>query len=382
MKNSENPKILYVGSPPLFTKGASAIHMMKMCQAMKGMGLNVELIFPDYDKSRDIFEYYGIKEKFKIKTIPFTNIPGRQGVHGLASSIYCLFKKGSFDIVITRNIVFAYIATKWFGIPTIYDAHHPLVNGGARWMFNGFKNSDNLKRFTTNSKGLAEIYLKEGLDEKKLVVAHNGVDLENFKISETKEQLRKDLGIPEDKLIICYCGNTYKGRGIELLISAAENYKNFYFLVVGGLREDNERYEKTVNSKKISNFELKGFVSHSLVPKYLLASDILVIPYTNEVTIKGGTNASRFTSPIKLFEYMAAGKPILSSELPTILEILEDGKTASLFEPGNSDSFCEKLDNLLDNPEYMSTLSKNASNKVEEYTWEARVKKLIKIPFL
>ncbi len=382
MKKTENLKILYVGSPPLFSKGASAIQMMEMCQAMKGMGLNVELIFPDYDKSRDIFDYYGIKDKFKIKTIPYTDIPGRQVVHGFASSIYCFFKKGSYDIVVTGNIVFAYFATKWFGIPTIYDAHHPLVNGAARWMFNGFKNSDNLKRFTTNSKGLADIYLREGLDEKKLVVAHNGVDLKSFENSETQEQLRKELRLPGDKKIVCYCGNTYSGRGIELLISAAEKYKNLHFLVVGGLREDNEKYEKTINSKKINNFELTGFVSHSSVPKYLLASDILVIPYSREITIKGGTNASQFTSPMKLFEYMAAGKPILSSALPTILEILEDGKTAALFEPENMDSFCDKLDKLLDNPEYMNTLSKNASYKVEEYTWEARVKKIIKIPFL
>jgi len=382
MKKTDILKILYVGSPSLFSKGASAIHMMKMCQAMKGMGLNVELIFPDYDKSRDIFEYYGINEKFQIRTIPFTDIPGRQVFHGFASSIYCLLKKGSFDIVITRNIVFAYFATKLFGIPTIYDAHHPLVNGGAKLMFKGFKDSDNLIRFSTNSRGLAEIYLKEGLDENKLVVAHNGVDLERFKIVESQEQLRKELELPLDKKIICYCGNTYRGRGIELLITAAENYKDIHFLVVGGLKEDNEKYEKEVNSKKLNNFELKGFVSHSSVPKYLLASDILVIPYSHEITIKGGTNASEFTSPIKLFEYMAAGRPILSSALPTILEILEDGKTASLFEPGNMYSFCEELDKLIVNPDYMKTLSKNASNKVKEYTWEARVKKLIKNPFL
>jgi len=382
MKKTESMKILYVGSPPLFSKGASAIHMMKMCQAIKGLGINVELLFPDYDKKRDIYEYYGIKDRFKIKTIPFTNIPGRQVVHGFLSSIYCYIKKGSFDLVVTRNIVFTYFATKWFAIPTIYDAHHPLVNDAARWMFNSFKDSDNLKRFTTNSKGLADIYLKEGLDEKKLVVAHNGVDLERFEISETNEELKKELGLPLDKKIVCYCGNTYSGRGIELLISAAEKYKELHFLVVGGLSEDNKKYELAANSKNIKNFELAGFVPHSSVPRYLKASDVLVIPYSGEITIKGGTNAAGFTSPIKLFEYMAAGKPILSSALPTILEILEDGKTASLFEAGNFDSFCSKLEVILDSPEYSKTLSENSSYEVLEYTWEARVKKILKIPFL
>lgn len=381
MTRTEKPNVLYVGSPPLFSKGASAIHMMKMCQAMKGMGINVELLFPDYDKSRDIFDYYGIKDKFKMRTIPFTNIPGRQVVHGFLSSLYGLFNKSSFDIVVTRNIVFTYFATNWFGIPTIYDAHHPLVNGAARWMFSRFKDSDNLIRFSTNSGGLAEIYLKEGLNEKKLVVAHNGVDLERFENSETREQLRTDLGLPGNKTIVCYCGNTYSGRGIELLIDAAERYKELHFLVVGGLDEDNQRYAALAGSKKINNFELTGFVAHSSVPKYLLASDILVIPYSGEITIKGGTNAAEFTSPIKLFEYMAAGKPILASGLPTIREILEDKKTGSLFEPENIESFSKNLDQLLDNPGYMKTLSENSSSKIREYTWEARVRKILKIPF-
>ncbi len=381
MTKTEKPNVLYVGSPPLFSKGASAIHMMKMCQAMKGMDINVELLFPDYDKSRDIFDYYGIKDKFKIRTIPFTNIPGRQVVHGFLSSLYCFFNKGSYDIVVTRNIVFTYFATKLFGIPTIYDAHHPLVNGAARWMFNSFKNSDNLKRFTTNSGGLAEIYLKEGLNEKKLVVAHNGVDLARFYISESREQLRKELGLPENKTIVCYCGNTYRGRGIELLIDAAERYKELHFLLVGGLDEDNERYAGSAVSRNIKNFELTGFVAHTSVPKYLLASDILVIPYSGEITIKGGTNAAEFTSPIKLFEYMAAGKPILASGLPTIREILEDKKTALLFEPENIESFCNNLDQLLGDSHYLKTLSENSLYKIREYTWEARVRKILKIPF-
>ena len=247
---------------------------------------------------------------------------------------------------------------------------------------NSFKDSENLKRFSTNSKGLADIYLNEGLDNNKLLVAHNGVDLERFKNSKIQRQLREELGLPQDKKIICYCGNTYSGRGIELLINAAEKFENLYFLVVGGLKEDNEIYEREIELKKIKNFDVTGFVNHSIVPEYLLASDILVIPYSYEITIKGGTKASQFTSPIKLFEYMAAGKPILSSALPTILEVLEDNKTASLFEPENLDSFCKKLDKLLDNPKYSETLAKNASKKVEEYTWEARVSKLLKNPFL
>ena len=369
--------VCYVGSPELFSRGASSIHMMKMCQAICRLGINVELVFPDYSKNEDIFEYYGVNERFKITTIPFTNLINRQILHGSASAVYCWIKKKGFDLVLTRNIVFTYLATGYFNIPTVYDAHHPLVNSIARSMFNSFKDSDNLLRFTANSRGLAEIYIGEGLSEKKLVVAHNGVDLEKFEIPETASQLREELRLPQDRKIVCYCGNTYSGRGIELLIDAASRFENVVFLIVGGLEEDNRRYNSLAGERKLENFIIRGFVPHIHVPRYLKASDVLVIPYSKEMTIRGGTKAGGFTSPIKLFEYMAAGKPIVSSSLPTMFEVLEDNKTASFFEPGNLSSFCEKLDLVLTNPSFSRTLSENASSKVLGCTWEARAEKIL-----
>jgi len=370
-------RVCYVGSPELFSKGASSIHMMKMCQAMSRLGLNVELVFPAYSSKVDIFEYYGVSNSFKITAIPLTNLINRQIVHGSVSAVYCWFKKRGFDLILTRNIVFTYLATTLFNIPTIYDAHHPLVNGIARTMFNSFKDSENLLRFSANSRGLADIYINEGLSEQKLVVAHNGVDLEKFDIPESKSKLREELGLPDNSKIVCYSGNTYSGRGIELLIEAASRFQDIVFLVVGGLEEDNNRYSSLVGERKLENFIIKGFVPHTQVPKYLKASDVLVIPYSSDMTIKGGTRAVEFTSPIKLFEYMAAGKPIISSSLPTMHEVLEDDKTATFFETDNIYSFCEKLDVVLNNSDYSRTLAENASSKALDYTWEARAEKIL-----
>ena len=370
-------RICYVGSPELFSKGASSIHIMKMCQAMCRLGFHVELVLPDYSNDGDIFDYYGITERFKITSIPYTSLINRQIIHGAASAVYCWIKKNEFDLVLTRNVVFTYLATRLFNLPTIYDAHHPLVNNIAKSMFKGFKNSDNLLKFSTNSRGLADIYIKEGLSEEKLIVAHNGVDLERFETGKSPSRLREELGLPQAVKIVCYCGNTYSGRGIELLVDAASKFKDLVFLVVGGLDEDNNKYIRMANERSINNLLIQGFVPHTEVPKYLKASDVLVIPYSSNMTIRGGIKAVEFTSPIKLFEYMAAGKPIISSALPTIIEILEDGETASLFEPDNFGSFCEKLDLVLNNSNYSKTLSENASSKVLDYTWEARVEKIL-----
>lgn len=375
----KRPRVFYVGSPELFSKGASSIHIMKMCQAMSRLGFQIELVFPSYKSGRDIFDYYGVTERFRITSIPCTNLINRQIVHGVASAVYCGMNKAKFDLVITRNIVFTYIATRLLGIPTIYDAHHPLVNGMAKAMFKKFKDSRSLVKFVTNSRGLADIYVQEGLNREKLIVSHNGVDIERFKIDGAPLPLRKELGLPTDVKIVCYCGNTYSGRGIEMLIDAAQRFKDIFFLVVGGLEADNDRYVAISKEKGVKNFFIKGFVPHTEVPKYLKASDVLAIPYSSDVTIKGGTKAAEFTSPIKLFEYMAAGKPIISSKLPTITEVLEDGRTASFFEAGNLDSFCKKLDLVLNDPDYLKKLSENALSEVLSYTWEARVKRIFEL---
>ncbi len=367
-----------MGSPPLFTEGASAIHVMKMCEAMKRLGLEVELVLPAYPTKKDIFDFYGVTDRFKITKIPFANHSGRHIAHGIISAFYCYFRKNDFDFFLTRNIVFTYIATCFLGLPTIYDAHHPLVNRVAHFMFKSFKDSRYLLRFSTNSKGLADIYTCLGLDPKKLVVAPNGVDITKFRFSADVCTLREGLGLPIDKKIICYSGNTYKGRGIEYLIEAAQVIRDAHFVVVGGREEDNIRYKKIVEERRLDNFQFVGYVRHEMVPRYLVSSDVLVLPYTSHMTIRDGSNATEFTSPIKLFEYMAARKPIVATSLPSIQEILEDGKDALLVVPDSLDALVEGIKTVLSNEKLATKLSINAWNKVAgSFSWEKRVERIL-----
>ena len=69
----KKPRVFYVGSPELFSKGASSIHIMKMCQAMSRLGFQIELVLPGYKSGQDIFDYYGVTKKFKVTSIPVGN---------------------------------------------------------------------------------------------------------------------------------------------------------------------------------------------------------------------------------------------------------------------------------------------------------------------
>ncbi|GIW46935.1 MAG: glycosyl transferase [Deltaproteobacteria bacterium] len=371
-------KVVYVGSPQLFSGGASAIHVMKMCNAMSNLGIKVELVLPSYDKGKDIFEYYGVRPVFKITTLPsFSNSSLRHISHGILSAFYTRLKKESFDLVLTRNIVYTYISACFFGIPTIYDAHHPLVNGIAHHLFNSFKKSKHLLRFSTNSKGLGEIYLRLGLPQEKLVVAPNGVDLERFQIGVSKEEARKLVGLDVKRKIVCYSGNVYEGRGIELLIDVARELKDIVFVVVGGLESDVNRYRRLAEEKQVGNFVFTGFVPHKDVVLYLLSADVLVMPYTSYMTIRGGTVASKFTSPIKLFEYMASCRPIVATSIPAVKEILEDNKNAVLVEPDSVSSLVNGIKRVVSEKEFADKLAFQAFIDVKRYTWEERVKRIL-----
>ncbi len=379
MPNATPKRVFYIGSPEIFSKGASAIHIMKMCQAMGRLGIRTTLLIPAYRTPGEMFQYYGVESNFRIVSFPyFGNTTVRNISHGVRASVYAGKRRKEFDLAVTRNIVFASIATNILGVPTVYDAHHPLVTG-ARVLFNSFKRSKRLVRFSTNSRGLGEIYLGEGLPLEKLVVAHNGVDLEGYRSLPDKSRARADLGLPPDKKIVCYAGNIYEGRGIEHLIDIAPGMSGVLFLIVGGLESDVRRCRSLAREKRAENIKFTSYVHHNTVPLYLAASDVLVMPYTSQMTIRGGTLARDFTSPIKLFEYMASGRPIVATSIPSVSEILRDGVNAILVPPDSPEAIEAGIKRALDDPALAKALSERASSDAVGYTWEARAKKLLGI---
>lgn len=351
---------------------------MKMCQAIARLGINVDLILQSYDSKIDIFRYYGVEPIFKIiTTIPSTNGSLRHFIHGTYSAFYLWFNKQKYDLVITRNIVFTYLSTVFLRIPTIYDAHHPLVNRVARSAFDRFKKSKYLVRFSTNSEGLGKIYKGLGIPEEKLIVAHNGVDLEQFDHIPSRLEARKQLNLPTDKKIICYSGNIYTGRGIDLLLEVSRKLPDTLFLIVGGLESDIEFYRDKASNKKIENFQLVGFVPQHVVPLYLVSADALVIPYKSDMTIQDGTNAAGFTSPLKLFEFMASCRPIVATNLPAISEILHDNVNAVIVDPDSVDSLFEGIKRVLEDEALADRIALRCADNARNYTWEERVKRIL-----
>ena len=378
MKKYEGLRTLYVGSHPLFTEGASAVHMLKMCQAMANLGIAVECVLPGQVKKERLFSYYGIKTPFRITSIALSGGAARRPLHGFLSALYARRKRNGFDFVLTRDLVFAWFAARIFGIPTVYDAHHPPVNLVAERIIGSFSRSKSLLGMSFNSEGLRGIYSRLGIAGEKPVVAPNGFERHAFEGECDISSLRARLGLTLDRKIVCYCGNTYRGRGIEILVRAAAEMPEVEFLVVGGREQDNALWREMARQSGAANFRMEGFVAQREVSAYLLASDVLVMPYSSGVTIRDGTEAGEFTSPLKLFEYMAAGKPIVATGVPSVLEILRPGENSVIAPPDDAEEFLRGLRLVLGDPELCARLADRARSDAADYTWEKRVEKIIK----
>ena len=216
------------------------------------------------------------------------------------------------------------------------------------------------------ARDLADDY---DLPEEKILVLPDGVDLEKFQKKHSREEARSILSIPEEKKVVVYTGNLFAWKGVYTLLEAAKLSTDALFVVVGGSEKEIIDYKKA--ARDVVNVSVVGYVEHEEVPKYLMAADVLVLP--NSATYK---MSHSYTSPLKLFEYMAMNKPIVASSLPSIQEILEDEKNAYLVSPDDERSLAEGIRKAMTDPQ-KETIAENAYQDVKGYSWQKRAETII-----
>jgi glycosyltransferase involved in cell wall biosynthesis len=202
-------------------------------------------------------------------------------------------------------------------------------------------------------------------------VAPNGVALKRFTFSGSKESMRKSIGLPIEKTVVGFSGHLYKGRGIEELLECAKVLDQIFFLIVGGESADILRNKSFAQDLGLSNVEFAGFVPQANVPNYLFACDVLVMPYT-EATV-----THNFMSPMKMFEYLASGRPIVATDFPVIREILVDKKNSVLVTSNSAGALAWGIKWVIEHPEDAKRISEQARRDAEQYSWEKRVKRVV-----
>ena len=350
---------------------------MKMCQAFVENGHEVILLAPDkkkkYEKKVvDIYNYYGVKKSFVIKKLWYPNIKGGALIYTLSIFFYLIINK-NFDLVYGRFIYGCYVASLLRN-KTIYESHAPIyeeTSYGLKFFKKLIKNKY-FKKLIVISQVLKDIYLENGfLNNEKIQVAHDGADqVFNFKN-------KKDLFGDPNNFKVGYVGHLYKGKGIEIVAAIARKVKeDVEFHIIGGDEKDIYFWKKKINYKNVFFY---GHVPHKEVGNYINTLDVCLLPNQKVVFASGATNIgmniSKFTSPLKVFEYMSHKKAIIASDLPVLKEVLNE-KNSILVKYDSESEWIDAIEKLKDSNN-REIISKQALSDFSAYTWKERVKNII-----
>lgn len=202
----------------------------------------------------------------------------------------------------------------------------------------------------------------------KTFVELNAVDLEKFTVHKTKQELRIDLDLNQAEKIVLYTGHLYGWKGAEVLAEAARLLPEVSFYFLGGKPHDVNTFKKKYIS--VGNIHILGHQQHELIPGWQKAADVLVIPNSGKSKI-----ARYYTSPMKLFEYMASGVPVVASDLPSIREIADE--TMVYFaESDNPLSFAQTISTVFGDTEQIKKV-RRAYELVSKHTWRDRAQRIL-----
>jgi glycosyltransferase involved in cell wall biosynthesis len=358
-----NRNILYVHNGNFNFIGANKLQVMNMCNAFAEANCDVSLVgFGNLDFINETY-YFSSKVQFKL-----LNTSLNYYFRTIKLVLNTLNVK-DYDLIFTRDLVYTFFI-KLFNSKSniIYELHEIKTNHIWKLMFKlVFGRINNL---VVISNGLKNKLVEIGYDSNKIKVLHDGVDLNKFNINLSQKQTRIKLNLPFDKKVVLYIGSFQDWKGYETFLKASKLNlnSNIIYYCIGGTET-----QITELASQYPNVEFNSFVDSNLVPFWLKSADVLVIPNS------GKTNISKYyTSPLKLFEYMASKTPVVASDLPSIRDVVTD-KDVMFFESDNVGDLSNKIHNLLNDNSLNKLLYTNSFEKVKNYTWEKRVEDILNL---
>ena len=322
-------------------------------------------------------------DKTITENVSFT-IKALRIVKGLARGSLSILRERP-DLVYTRSgqAIFALILAKIFRIPIIVEINGLSIEElrmatGISWIYKSisyaksfldgksFKFAEYLVVVSPKIKKILEVDYK--IDPMKISVIENGANTELFRPMDTTEARRK-LKLNETHNYICFVGALYNWQGVEYLIKASpyiiKECPQSFFLVIG----DGPELKSLISLANLlgvsDRFIFTRAKPYSSIPLYINASDLCVAPFIRKRNIKAGFSA------IKLYEYLACGKPVVASDIDEVLKLLVESKSGICISPENPYRLANGVVNLLNDPKSRERMGINGRRyAVENCSWE------------
>lgn len=348
--------------------------ILRTCAQFAALGYEVELWVPrrrnEYHDGEDVFALYHIAPKFTIRRLAVVDWMQWLGPLGfvlmVASFNWSAYRRLRHqDAVVYAHDMRDVIVPMRAGLPVFVEIHDFFESSFKALSRYVFTHAAGL--IVTNTHKLEYLAKRYAVARERMLRQPNAVDAAAFDIPQSQAEARTQLQLPQDKKIVLYTGHLFSWKGVHTLADAAQFLPPdaaVYF--VGGTTEDRHAMEAYVAAHNLPHIAFVAHQTPDKIPLYLRAADVLILPNTAK------EEASRVeTSPVKLFEYLAAGKPIVASDLPSVREIVSE-REVLFAKPDDARSFAHVIVAAL-GPE---GVNKAAAGKslAATHSWEARGK--------
>jgi len=219
------------------------------------------------------------------------------------------------------------------------------------------------------SGGVRADLIELGLPLASITVEHDGFELARFAERLERAEARRRLRLPESAPIVAYTGGLLEWKGVDVLLEAARSLPEVYFVIAGGMEADVHRLRERAGG--LAHVRIDGFQPPETVPWYLAAADLAVVPNRARPAI-----SARYTSPLKVFEAMAAGIALVASDLPSLRELLTHERDALLVPPEDPAALASAIERLLGDAALRERLGAALAARAPEHSWDARAERL------
>jgi glycosyltransferase involved in cell wall biosynthesis len=361
--------IKYIANVRLPTEKAHGLQIMKASEAFKEAGVNIELIVPTRNNSLEgePFAYYGIKSTFPLTYLQVPDIIWFGKIGFILQSVLFGFRAAKYISKNPKSVVYGrdeivLLVIAFLGNKNIYwESHDGAWNIFAKHLVK------RAKGIITVTRASRDRYAQKGVPAAKLFSTPNGIRIEDFSNTESSQTAKERLGLPTQQKIALYIGKIGGWKGVDTLLEASKLLPNdICVALIGG---EALQIESLKNAYPKVRF--LGSRPYTQIGNNEAAADVLILPNT----ALDATSVS-FTSPLKLFSYMASRRPIIASDLPSIREIVDE-KSAVFFTPDDPHSLAQVIAQVVRNPEAYKEVRDEAYTLALGYTWDARAKRLI-----
>lgn len=357
---------------------ANSLQAVKVCDALVQAGHEVRLFAPAEAPStgwEHLAGHYGVRHPFEILWLPSSRRLRRLDFVWYAQAAARRFRP---------NLIYTWLPQSaavgvWLQMPVVLEMHADVAGHLGAWWLRQFWKSGRRQRLLVTTQALRTALERStamSFPEAAVQIAPNGVDLDRYtnlpRPDEARDRLHLDSG-----LTVGFTGHFYPGRGMGLLFEVARRLPSLNFLWVGGTPDAVHEWRAKLEAVRCTNVRLTGFIDNSSVPLYQAAADILLMPYGHSVAASSGQDIGEVINPMKMFEYMAAKRAIITSDLPVIREILDESR-AVFCPPDDVPAWKSTIEELARDAVRRETLAVNARREVEKHTWLARAERAVR----